>query len=76
MGKSAEFSSCFGFVFDRNHTFRKTKEMPLRKTAFFLKKTKSFASKDFVLALLTLRLFPVGFRYACKVLKYNLLPNP
>ena len=55
IGKSAEFSSCFGFVFDQNHTFRKTKDTIEKKTAFFLEKTKSFDSKDEVLAPLTLR---------------------
>ena len=35
-----------------------------KKTAFFLKKTKSFDSKDFVLALLTLRFLEKRRRYS------------
>ena len=37
--------------------FERVSSLPEKNTAFFQKKTKSFDSKDFVLALLTLRFF-------------------
>ena len=48
--------SCFEVIFVQNGTFKMIRRLPrMKKTPFFLKKTKSFDSKDFVLALLTLR---------------------
>ena len=64
--------------------------LTVEKRRFFPKKrrvsgakTSSFESKDFVFLRKNAvfrpskrRLFPVGFRYVCKVLKYNPLLNP
>ena len=37
--------SCFGFIFDQNHTFRKTKETPLRKRRRFFARKRSLLTR-------------------------------